>query len=153
MQNGARVHVRVGCEFLFQGAHPSPTVWQVQPRRDGGHQILRESWQLERCQPAGSYLDLFADTCDRLTLGQDPSRVRYDAVVDLPARYDETGKDARQLLVADLPDETLLYLLPSRFCPSDELHDPALDLFGTAGTGWAGVQTVVDWVHDNIAFQ
>jgi transglutaminase-like putative cysteine protease len=152
-KNGAHVLVRVGCQFRYQSVHPAPTVWQVRPRRDGRHRIVRESWQREHCQPSGSYLDLFGNTCDRLTFDQGLSSVRYDAVVDLPAGCDDTGEDATQRLVQDLPDETLLYLLPSRFCPSDELHDVALDLFGTAGTGWAGVQTVVDWVHDNIAFQ
>ena len=58
-----------------------------------------------------------------------------------------------QFPVEELPDEVLLYTLPSRFCLSDTLSDMAWQLFGAIEPGWARVQAICDWVHGNIRFQ
>ena len=52
----------------------------------------------------------------------------------------------------DLPDETLVYTLASRFCPTQELADVAWSLFGSVKPGWGRVQAICDWVHDEITF-
>jgi len=52
----------------------------------------------------------------------------------------------------DLPVETLPYLTASRYCESDELVDSAWDLFGATPPGWARVQTISNWVHNNVLF-
>jgi len=43
-------------------------------------------------------------------------------------------------------------VLPSRYCQSDRLLSVAWDLFGETEPGWARVQAVCDWVHDNLTF-
>ncbi len=69
------------------------------------------------------------------------------------ARPDDIVPDALQLPVEDLPDDVLIYTLPSRFCLSDTLSDMAWQLFGNTEPGWARVQAICDWVHSNIRFQ
>jgi transglutaminase-like putative cysteine protease len=54
--------------------------------------------------------------------------------------------------VQDLPDDTLLYLLGSRYCETDALTETAWALFGNSGPGWARVQAVCDFVHRHITF-
>ena len=61
--------------------------------------------------------------------------------------------DAAQVPVDELPDETLVYLLPSRYCQPDTLGNVAWDLFGGTEPGWGRVQAICDWVHNNITFQ
>jgi transglutaminase-like putative cysteine protease len=78
---------------------------------------------------------------------------RYDAVAEVPEEPDAYEPDAVQHPVQDLPDETLIYTLPSRFCLSDELSDRAWSLFGSTNPGWERVQAICDWVHNNIRFQ
>lgn len=53
---------------------------------------------------------------------------------------------------AQLPADVLTYLLPSRFCESDQLSNQAWTLFGAVPAGWQRVQAVVDWVHDHLDF-
>jgi transglutaminase-like putative cysteine protease len=55
--------------------------------------------------------------------------------------------------VQDLPDETLVYTLPTRFVESDLLMDAAWQLFGATPPTWARVQAICDWVHQNLTFQ
>ncbi len=59
---------------------------------------------------------------------------------------------ARQVAVPDLPEESLMFLLGSRYCETDRLSDTAWSLFGQTPPGWARVQAICDYVHDHIAF-
>jgi transglutaminase-like putative cysteine protease len=51
-----------------------------------------------------------------------------------------------------LPDDLLLYLMPSRYCETDKLTDVAWSLFGSTPPGWARVQAIVDFVHNHVSF-
>jgi len=59
---------------------------------------------------------------------------------------------AHQQDVPDLPAETLVYLLGSRYCETDRLTEIAWKLFGTGPLGWARAQAACDFVHGHIAF-
>ena len=59
---------------------------------------------------------------------------------------------AQQLAVQDLPEETLLFLLGSRYCETDRLSETAWKLFGQTPTGWGRVQAICDYVHRHITF-
>ncbi len=52
----------------------------------------------------------------------------------------------------ELPDETLLFLLGSRYCETDRLSETAWQLFGKSPTGWGRVQAICDYVHRHITF-
>jgi transglutaminase-like putative cysteine protease len=51
-----------------------------------------------------------------------------------------------------LPQETLTYLLGSRYCEVDLLSDVAAEMFGGLPHGWQRVQAVCDWVHSHVTF-
>ena len=61
--------------------------------------------------------------------------------------------DAGEVAPADLPDEALMFVLPSRYCESDVLADEAFRLFGSVQPGWARVQAVSDWANGHLGFQ
>src|SRR5438067_1896805 len=98
-------------------------------------------------------------------------RVGYELVFQVPARTpmllvlythpsraaslreaDEVRAFAQQQPVEHLPPEVLPFLLGSRYCDVDKLTDVAWSLFGQTRLGWARVQTVCDWVHQNVQF-
>jgi transglutaminase-like putative cysteine protease len=54
--------------------------------------------------------------------------------------------------IADLPQETLPYLLPSRYCESDKLFHFANAHFGQLPRGYQRVQAIADWVYANVRF-
>ena len=58
--------------------------------------------------------------------------------VEVATAFDETDVGAVQLPLEDLPDDAMMFLLPSRFCLSDLLHDEAWELFGAIDPGWRG---------------
>jgi transglutaminase-like putative cysteine protease len=60
--------------------------------------------------------------------------------------------DAQEVPIAWLPDDTLIYLLGSRYCETDTLMQTAWNLFGQTPQGWARVQAICDFVHGHIRF-
>ena len=53
---------------------------------------------------------------------------------------------------SDLPTDVLVFLLPSRFCPSDKFMRFAQREFGGAGDGVAQVMAILDWIHHNVDY-
>ena len=147
------MRVRVGCEFRYESLGSTPTVWQVRPRADAAQRLTNESWNAEPRLPRSSYHDSYGNVCDRMTLPAGSTVVRYDAQVEVSGEIDEIDKSAREVPVELLPDETMVFLLPSRFCLSDVLRDRAWELFGATEPGWSRVSAVCNWVHDNVRFQ
>lgn len=65
---------------------------------------------------------------------------------------DVVAPGAQQVPVPDLPADTLVFLLGSRYCETDQLSETAWNLFGCAPTGWGRVQAICDYVHQHITF-
>jgi transglutaminase-like putative cysteine protease len=146
-----RMLVRIGCQFEYESPASTPSLWQVRPRPDDAYPVISASWD----PPAESriYIDAYGNSCDRLTLPQGQSVLRFDATVETSSAPDEVHPEAKESAIGDLPDEAFLYLLPSRFCWPDVLHDSAWELFGSVDPGWARVQAVCDWVHEHIDYE
>jgi transglutaminase-like putative cysteine protease len=147
------MHIRVGCEFRYEATWPTPTVMMVQPYPDKAYLIVEESWQNTPDLAMHAFHDVYGNACQRYTLIEGENVIRYDALVAVADEYDEYQPDAKQMAVEDLPDDVLLYTLPSRFCLSDMLSDTAWQLFGQTEPGWGRVQAICDWVHANIQFK
>lgn len=142
----------VGCRFRHSLEAPVPAVVQVEPRPDGPHRVVDESWDTAGA-PSRAYRDVYGNLCRRMVIPAGQSEISYHATVDAPGDADPADVGARQLPVDQLPADTLLHTLPSRLCPSDELATTAWRLFGGVDAGWARVQTICDWVHDGVAFE
>ena len=61
--------------------------------------------------------------------------------------------DAKLHPVEDLPDDALVFTLPSRYVESDKLLDVAWELFGGTAPTWERIQAICDWVHTHIEFK
>ncbi len=131
------MHIRVGCEFSYEATWPTPTVLLVQPHPVGEHTIVREEWRLTPQLAMHAYHDIYGNLCQRLLLPQGDHTLRYDAIIEVADTWDEVSPAAPQLPVEDLPDDVLLYTLPSRFCLSDVLSDTACMNISVSSMGQA----------------
>jgi transglutaminase-like putative cysteine protease len=102
--------------------------------------------------PYTSYRDSFGNWCNRVTAPAGTFQIRADTVITDLGLPDAIAPTAGQHAVQDLPADTLLFLLPSRYADSDRLADVAWDLFGATEPGWPRVQAITQWVHDHITF-
>jgi transglutaminase-like putative cysteine protease len=146
------MRVKVGCEFRYNAEVATHAVIQVEPRLEGGVRALDEQWKNEPQVGMSRYVDGFGNVCRRATICPGVSSLRYDALLEVPDTSDPERLNAVEVDPRDLPDEALIFTLPSRYCPSQELADEAWSLFGSSPPGWRRVQTICDWVHSEIRY-
>lgn len=146
------MRVHVGCRLQYNATWATPAVLQVQPRSDEMTRVLESAWQVAPTVPLHAFRDIYDNACTRLTIPVGDLQIQYDATVEISGEVDDFAPEALQLPVEALPDDALHFTLPSRYCLSDELGDVAWELFGSTEPGWARVQAICDWVHDNIRF-
>jgi transglutaminase-like putative cysteine protease len=147
-----RVRLSVGCDFHFDAAVAVPIVALLGARHDGGVTVERETWHVQPDASFSDLVDIYSNHARRVVIGAGKASLRYDAEVTTSAALDEVSPLAVQHRVEDLPAEILIYTLASRYCLSDMLSDAALDLFAATPPGWERVQSVCNWVHDNVRF-
>jgi len=107
---------------------------------------------LEPSLPMEEYIDCFGNRCARFVAPAGRLRVFGDTVVEDTGLPCPEVIDAKQHEIQNLPTDTLEYLLPSRYCEVDRLTEIAWQMFGQLPQGWSLVQTINDWVHNNIEF-
>ncbi|MGI4895676.1 MAG: transglutaminase-like domain-containing protein [Janthinobacterium lividum] len=146
-----RVHV--GCEFVHEARQATPTVVQVRPRRDLAIPLTDERWSLDPERPGNAYTDQYGNDCLRLTLPEGRSVFRYDAVAEVPDATEEVDESAPEVPAEDLPDDVLVFTLPSRYVVPDVLGAEAWDLFSELPRGYSRVQAICDHVHKHLQFE
>ena len=147
--------VRVGSEFRWSCDYPAPMLMLIRPRAHDarGVVITYETHWLEPQTPLHEYTDSFGNTCWRFVAPVGPLVVRYDALVTIDGEPDPVRPELALTPVEALPDETLVFTLPSRYIQSDQLMDDAWRLFGDTAPTWARVQAICDWIHTNIEYR
>lgn len=146
------MRVRVGCSFVYESAFPTPMLFVLRPRRAYEHRIIEETWSVTPSLPLHEYQDQFDNTVWRLQAPVGSVSIFYDAIAEVPPTPDPQLLDLPKTPVQDLPDDVIVYLLPSRHCPSDLFINDAWQLFGHIQGGWAQVQAVCDWLHANVTY-
>lgn len=145
--------IRLGYEIAIECTAATPVISLLEIHKDRQADIKRQTRVLT--SPAVStrlYHDLYGNGCRRFTAPAGGFRILYDAVVEDSGETDAVNTLAREVPVAELPDEVLGYLLGSRYCETDHLSGLAWQLFGHVPSGWARVQAIVDYVHNRLSF-
>jgi transglutaminase-like putative cysteine protease len=145
--------VLIGCEFVHSSALNVPAVFQVQPLAQPTVQVQHERWSTEPELPNRHYTDLYGNSCLRLTIPTGRSVLTYEATVTVPDATEDVDLDAPEIRPADLPDDVLLYTLPSRYCLPDVLGNEAWTRFGSTSKGYGRVQAICNYVNSHLKFQ
>jgi transglutaminase-like putative cysteine protease len=98
------------------------------------------------------YRDLFGNAALRFVAPAGDISIWGDGTVVDDGAPDPIFLDAIEILVEDLPNDCLVYLLGSRYCETDRLSQIAWDLFGHVSPGWGRVQAICNFVNQHINF-
>ena len=140
--------IRIGFEMVFDVPAPAPMLLMLGLRPEREASIRRPGGlTVEPEAPVEWYTDGFGNRAARLLAPAGRLILRDDLIVEDDGQPDPVAPDARQIPVQDLPPDVLVYLLSSRYCEVDRLSDIAWRLFGSTPEGWARVQAICDWVH------
>jgi len=102
--------------------------------------------------PVTAYRDSFGNWCTRLVAPAGRLTISGRATLTDHGEPDAHSTAFCQTAIEDLPAETLVFLLGSRYCDTDLLAETAWSLFGHAATGVARVRAVCDYVHGRLRF-
>jgi transglutaminase-like putative cysteine protease len=146
------MRVHVGCTFVHESQYPTPMLLAIRPPQDYHHHLVEETWRIDPPVSLHEYTDGFGNLIWRLLAPVGSLSITYDAVADVPPTADPMLPDLPKTPVENLPDDVLVYTLPSRHCPSDLFINDAWQLFGHIEGGWAQVQAICDWLHSNVTY-
>ena len=147
------MQIRVGFEMTYDCPQPTPMIFNLNVHYTRVSDLVgRDDLVVDPPVPMAAYRDSFGNWCTRIVAAKGRTRVSANALVNDSGAPDVVVPQARQLPVPDLPEDTLLFLLGSRYCETDRLSETAWNLFGQTPTGWGRVQAICDYVHQHVVF-
>jgi len=148
--------IKIGFDIELGVTAPTALIYmlRVHPSRAADIQS-GETFTISPPLRTDHYTDAFSNHCARVEVPSGISRVRLrnEAVVFDTGWPDPVSPAAVEHAPANLPVETLQFLLPSRYCEVDsELLQLAWAKFGGVPHGWQRVQAICDFVHGHLRF-
>jgi transglutaminase-like putative cysteine protease len=145
--------IRVGYEIRYQSVVATPMLLMLNLHPSRLPDLLTpHRIDFDPPIPANDYRDSFGNICTRIVAPEGPLTISADMIVADSGEPDVVEPHALQHPIKDLPEETLVFLLGSRYCETDRLSEIAWSRFGAAPPGWGRVQAIVDFVHEHITF-
>ncbi|MBP7001206.1 transglutaminase family protein [Amaricoccus sp.] len=147
------MRIRFGCEMRFDFPKPTPMIVLLNVHYSRFQDLEGpDHLTTDPAVPIESYRDSFGNWCCRLVAPAGPMRLGTSGFLRDSGLPDPIAPDAVQHAVEDLPADTLMYLLGSRYCETDRLSEDAWRLFEATPPGWARVQAICDFVNAHITF-
>ena len=143
--------LKVTCQLDYQTYQNVPLIFLLKLRPDFNQTILNEEFIVEPAVPVTEYLDHYGNYCQRMISPMGQFSIKTSALV-VTAPTIEVDSSANFVLIQDVPDDVLLYLLPSRYCESDKLLAKASEIIYYLSTGYEMVEAIRQWVRNNIKY-
>lgn len=145
--------IRIGYEIVYDFPQPTPMIMILGAHHTRSPDVIQpDHLTTEPAVTVTRYRDGFGNWCSRLVAPAGRMRIAGSGVVRDSGLPDKVVPSAQQHAIEDLPDDTIVYLLGSRYCETDRLSDIAWTLFSKGPSGWARVQAICDYVHNHIVF-
>jgi transglutaminase-like putative cysteine protease len=142
----------LGCRIELDADVAVPVILMLRPRSGLRQWIVQESYHLQPFTPVIEYTDGYGNLCQRLIIpaGKFQLAVTAQAETIVPATDDQ---NAEFVPITVLPDTVLQFLLPSRYCESDQVYDLAAAITAGLAPGYKQVLAIQTWIHQQIIYQ
>jgi transglutaminase-like putative cysteine protease len=134
--------IRVTCE------QDTPVVAMLRPRSGQAQWVLGQRYELSPWVPAREYVDGYGNLCQRFVVPRGEMTLAVTSDVEV-AETVAVDMHAPMTPVDRLPDDALVYMLQSRYCPSDVMEDQAKAVVQGCAPGYPQAARICDWVRDN----
>ncbi len=142
----------IDCRLAYELPAPVDFLFQIHALQGMDQTVETESLQITRTAKRHVFEDpQVRHRFLRVRAAAGPLQLRYRARV----RVDRALRNPRaaEHAIADLPDEVLHNLMPTRYCESDLLAPATLKLFGSLKPGASRVTAICDWIHRNVEYR
>lgn len=142
----------VSCQLDYETEQNTPLILMLRPRSGSGQWITMEEYLLKPSVPVIEYTDSYGNLCQRIFTPDSNFTIKTSAIVEVADQID-VNFDANFVPVQELPDDTLIYLLPSRYCESDKLGGLAATIVRNQNTGYEQVEAIRQWINENVRYE
>jgi transglutaminase-like putative cysteine protease len=147
------MQIRVGYEIIYHCPRETPMILMVHIHYSRAQDIIVPDRLItDPVVPITSHRDIYGNWCSRIVAPIGRIQLSAMAVIRDSGELEVQVPSAQQHEVKDLPEETLVFLLGSRYCETDLLSEAAWGLFSRTAPGWQRVQAICDYVHNHIVF-
>lgn len=147
------MHIHFGYELAYECPKPTPMLLALNVHYSRvSDLIVPDHVVTHPSVPIAAYRDGFGNWISRVVAPAGLLHVSTNAVLADNGLPDPQHVSLRQHNVEALPEETLVFLLGSRYCDTDLLSDVAWARFAQTAGGWPRVQAICDFVHAHVTF-
>lgn len=144
--------LRAGCVLQMKEPKPCPIVAMLRPRSGSAQWLLSERYSFTPMVHATEYVDEFGNLCQRFVAPSGALQIETEVVVHTESAI-AVDPSAASTPIEALPYDTLKFLLPSRYCPSDKLGATAAEIAGKCSPGYEQVDAICHWIHRQIEYK
>lgn len=138
------------CQLDYQTSEEVPAIFMLRPRSGWAQWIMREEFHTRPHVPVMEFADVYGNLCQRIVMPPGSFHLSVQCRAQVADTVDE-DPGVPLLLVQNLPPEVLHYLLPSRYCQSDQLSVLAASIVGHLPPSFERVSAICAWICQNIA--
>tara|TARA_R110002111_G_scaffold67_2_gene649 strand:- start:85601 stop:86398 length:798 start_codon:yes stop_codon:yes gene_type:complete len=143
--------LHVSCSLEFDIPVATPFLLMLRPRSGYQQWVGREQYALSPSVPAVEFTDPFGNLCQRLVAPAGPFSIQTSFDIQA-ADSSDTAPGAYFIPVQQLPDETLPFLLPSRYCESDRFTQLSSSLVEDRAPGYDQCTAIVEYIRNTIKY-
>lgn len=143
--------LHTSCSLEFNPPVPTPFLLMLRPRSGAQQWVSREQYVLSPSVPAVEFTDQFGNLCQRLVSPAGPFSIRTSADINA-ADFADASPNAPFVEVRLLPDETIPFLLPSRYCESDRFTEMAASITANSSPGYNQCAAIVEYIRDTLRY-
>jgi transglutaminase-like putative cysteine protease len=143
--------INASCALEFNIAVESPFLFMLRPRSGWQQWIGSEEYILNPSVPVVEFTDSFGNLCQRLVAPPGRFSVRTSVKVEC-ADASDTAHGAPFVEVQHLPDQTIPFLLPSRYCESDRFSQMAAEIVAGKTPGYDQCTAIIDYIRQTTRY-
>lgn len=149
----APIRIRTGYELIYECPQPTPMVLMLNIHHTRAGDIIEaDRMVVDPPVPMAAYRDGFGNWCTRLVAPAGRLCLSASALLNDTGEPDPIAHASHLHAAQDLPEDSLVFLLGSRYCETDRLSDIAWSLFGQSSSGAQRIYDICDYVHRHITF-
>ena len=144
--------LRATCQLDYHFSQPTPAVFLLRPQSGLAQQITQEEWQVTPPLPVTSYNDNFGNLCDRVLFPMGDYQVSL--TVELcTSEWIDVAPGMPKTPIEQLPSDTMVYLLPSRYCLPEFLLQEAQMITQDFADGYDKAAAICTYIHQSFTYQ
>jgi transglutaminase-like putative cysteine protease len=147
------MQIKIGYEIIFDCPKQTPIILSLNVHYSRVSDLVAPDHVLTTPSvPIEYYRDIYGNWLCRLVAPKGQIRLYSDAIINDSGKQDTWPVTANKYAVEDLPNETLVFLLGSRYCETELFGELAWKQFGHISSGLECVNNICNFVHNHITF-